>query len=125
MNPKDRAGARKAPLSPVPATVLLEVGCAMLEGALKYGRHNWREIPVHAGAYYDAAMRHLMAWWEGEDEDPDSGLHHVTKAIATLVVLRDAMIHGRVEDDRPPASPGGWLEKLNRMAAAMREEAGV
>ena len=121
MNPKDRAGARKAPLSPVPATVLLEVGCAMLEGALKYGRHNWREIPVHAGAYYDAAMRHLMAWWEGEDEDPDSGLHHVTKAIATLVVLRDAMLRGALVDDRPPPALPGWMAELNARAAALAE----
>jgi len=125
MNPKDMAGLRKAPLHVVPATVLMELGCAMLEGALKYGPHNWREIPVRASAYYDAAMRHLMAWWEGQDADPDSGVHHVAKAIATLVVLRDAMIHGLVEDDRPRASPEGWLDALNRVAAEMRHGAGA
>ena len=48
-------------------------------------------------------MRHLVGWWEGEDLDPDSGLSHVTKAIASLVVLRDAMLNGKCEDDRPPA----------------------
>lgn len=96
----------------------------MLEGALKYGRHNWREVPVRAGVYYDAALRHLMAWWEGEDEDPDSGVHHVTKAIASLVVLRDALMRGAAEDDRPPPSPAGWMAPLNRRASELLERHG-
>jgi hypothetical protein len=101
-NPKDSIGIRKAPMSVVPANVLAELGVAMLEGAAKYGRHNYRVGGVRASVYYDATMRHLMAWWEGENVDPDSGLSHVTKAIASLTVLRDAMQRGCVEDDRPP-----------------------
>jgi hypothetical protein len=46
----------------------------------------------------------LMSWWEGENLDPDSGLSHVTKAIASLVVLRDAMLQGKMTDDRAPSS---------------------
>jgi hypothetical protein len=103
-NPKDAVGVRKAPMSTVPATVLAELGVAMLEGATKYGRHNFRAIGVRGSVYYDGTMRHLMAWWEGEDIDPDSGLSHVTKAIASLTVLRDAMIQGKFTDDRPPRS---------------------
>lgn len=103
-NPKDLVGVRKAPMSTVPATVMAEVGVAMLEGASKYGRHNFRAIGVRGSVYYDGTMRHLMAWWEGEDLDPDSGLSHVTKAIASLTVLRDAMIQGKFTDDRPPRS---------------------
>ena len=89
-NPKDAIGISKAPLSTVSAAVLMEVGVAMLEGASKYGRHNYRAAGVRASVYYDALMRHAMAWWEGEDLDPDSGMSHITKAITTLVVLRDA-----------------------------------
>ena len=112
-NPKDAVGVRKAPLSTVPAPVLLEIGLAMLEGARKYGRHNYRATGIGASVYYDAAMRHLTAWWEGEDLDPDSGLHHVVKALASLVVLRDAMRLENLEDDRPPRSPPEWLPMLN------------
>ncbi|MCM0035904.1 MAG: DUF5664 domain-containing protein, partial [Burkholderiaceae bacterium] len=54
--------------------------------------------------YYDATIRHLFAWWEGEDLDPDSGMSHITKAIASLTVLRDSMIQGMSTDDRPPRS---------------------
>jgi len=71
-NPKDLLGVRKAPMSTVPATVLAEIGVAMLEGASKYGRHNYRVVGVRGSVYYNGVMRHLMAWWEREDLDPDS-----------------------------------------------------
>lgn len=106
-NPKDAVGSTKPPLSTIPGTVLMELGTAMLEGALKYGRHNYRVAGVRSSIYYDATMRHLIAWWEGEDIDPDSGLSHITKAIASLVVLRDAQLCGKIEwDDRPPYPAG-------------------
>lgn len=115
-NPKDAIGIRKAPMSTVPAAVLAEVGVAMLEGACKYGRSNFRIAGVRASVYYDATMRHLMSWWEGEDTDPDSGMSHVTKAITSLVVLRDAMIQGMCTDDRPPRS-AEFYARLNTLAA--------
>lgn len=103
-NPKDIVGTRKAPMSTVPANVLAEIGVAMLEGASKYGRHNYRVAGVRASVYYDGVLRHLMAWWEGEDIDPDSGMSHIVKAITSLVVLRDAMHQSMWTDDRPPRS---------------------
>lgn len=112
-NPKDAVGIRKVPLSCVPAPVMMEAAVGMAEGALKYGRHNYRDAGVRASVYFDAAGRHLTAWWEGEDVDPDSGLSHVTKAICSLIVLRDAMIQDKLTDDRPPKSPEGWMAELN------------
>lgn len=117
-NPKDMAGMRKAPMSTVPANVLAEIGVAMLEGASKYGRHNYRAVGVRGSVYYDGTMRHLMDWWEGEDIDPDSGMSHITKAITSLVVLRDAMIQGKFTDDRPPRSKP-FYPGLNACAAAI------
>lgn len=120
-NPKDAFGIKKASLSCVSSPVLMELGIAMQEGACKYGRHNYRVIGVRASVYYDATMRHLMSWWEGEDIDPDSDLSHVTKAIASLVVLRDAMMQVKFNDDRPPKSKR-WLHSLNERAAALFEQ---
>ena len=120
-NPKDAVGIRKAPMSTVPANVIAEVGVAMLEGAAKYGRHNYRCAGVRASVYYDGVMRHLMAWWEGEDIDPDSGLSHVTKAITSLVVLRDAMMQGMCTDDRPPRSVD-FYPRLNEKAGAVLDK---
>lgn len=113
-NPKDAVGIRKAPMSTLSMPVMLEVGVAMLEGALKYGRHNYREIGVRASVYFDAVVgRHLAGWWEREDIDPDSGLSHITKAIAGLMVLRDAMIRGKMYDDRPRGT-AGFVQSLNK-----------
>ena len=121
-NPKDACGIKKVPFSTVSVPVIAEVGLAMLEGALKYGRHNYRAVGVRASVYYDALIRHVGAWWEGEDIDPDSGLNHITKAIATLVVLRDAMIRNKLCDDRPPKCYPGWVNALNKQAEALIEK---
>ena len=99
---------------------MAEVGVAMLEGACKYGRHNYRIAGVRASVYYDALMRHMLAWWEGEDLDPDSNLSHVTKAITTLVVLRDAMMQDMLTDDRPPRS-ATFFEELNAKANEIKD----
>ena len=116
-NPKDAVGIKKVPFSVLPAPVLGEVGLALLEGARKYGRHNYRVAGIRYSVYYDAAIRHLGAWWEGEDIDPDSGLSHITKAIAGLVVLRDAMMSGMVSDDRPPIVHSDWVQDMNDKAS--------
>ncbi len=114
-NPKDIAGSKKAPVnSMMSGAVKAEIGVALLEGALKYGRHNYRQDGVRASVYYDAVGRHLDAYWEGEDIDPESNLHHVTKAIAGLIVLRDCQIRGMCNDDRPPKTLG-FLEELNEI----------
>lgn len=122
-NPKDAVGVKKVPLSTVSAPVLMEMGLGMLEGDRKYGRHNYRVVAIRESVYYDAVMRHLIAWWEGEDVDPDSGLHHVTKALSCLAVLRDAQLSKNTIDDRPPFThPTGWMQELNKKAAAIIEK---
>jgi hypothetical protein len=98
---------------------MAEVGLAMMEGARKYGKYNWRRAGVRASVYIDAAMRHLTQWQEGENIDPDSGINHITKAIASLTVLRDSMMHGNFTDDRPEPSEEGWMNEFNDAAAAL------
>lgn len=102
-NPKDSVGIKKwRQFCTIPFPVMWEIGVAMLEGARKYGRHNYRVAGVRASVYVDAAMGHITQWFEGEDIDPDSGLNHITKALATLAVMRDAMLNDKFMDDRPP-----------------------
>jgi hypothetical protein len=121
-NPKDAVGVKKVPFSTVPAPVIAEVGLALLEGARKYGRHNYRSCGVRASVYYDAIFRHITSWFEGEDIDEDSGLSHVTKAIACLVVLRDSMLLENWVDDRPPKVKQGWVKEMNKKAAEIIEK---
>ena len=121
-NPKTVFGDAKAPLSTVPMPIIYELALAMLEGALKYGRHNYRMLGIRHSTYYDAACRHLTAWWEGEDIDPDSGLPHLTKAMACLAILRDAQMLGLAVDDRPPSHPNGWQEQLAKKAQMIKDK---
>ena len=119
-NPKDAIGVTKIPRSTLSAQVMAEVGVAMLEGALKYGRHNFRVAGVRASVYYDAVGRHLDAWFEGQDIDPESGLSHIVKAIAGLMVLRDSMLQENWVDDRPPkALNQDWIQDLNLKVKAL------
>lgn len=118
-NPKDSIGIAKAALSCVPLPAIHAIGLAMMEGAAKYGRHNYRGAGIRFSVYYDAAMRHLSSWWEGEDLDPDSGLPHPIKAAACMVILFDAMLRENGTDDRPPASPPGWMQEMNEQAKAI------
>ena len=123
-NPKERFGIRKVSMSVVPATVLSEVAVGMTEGAVKYTPYNWREAGVRASVYYDATMRHLMRWWEREDIDPDSKLSHITKAICSLMVLRDGMIQGVMTDDRPDGNLilSGFMERLDEATAELLDK---
>lgn len=122
-NPKDALGVKKVPMHTVSCAVLMEMGLGMLEGGRKYGTHNYRSMGVLASVYYDGAMRHLMDWWEGEDNDPDSGLNHITKALTCLCVLRDSMIMGNWKDDRPLQLPNGLnILELNQKAAEIIEK---
>lgn len=122
INPKDSVGTQKAGLSAVPFPVLWELGVAMQEGAMKYGRHNYRAVKIRGSVYFDAVMRHVTTWWEGEDVDPESGLNHITKAIASLVVLREAMIRDQWVDDRPPKSNVELMRELNKVVEGLCEK---
>lgn len=122
-NPKDAIGSAKAPCCTVPATVTAELGLAMFEGALKYGRHNYRAAPVRASVYVDAARRHIDAWFDaGQNDDPDSGLSHLAKAMACYGIIRDAQINDTLIDDRPPPSPVEHFAACNAHAKRLAEK---
>ena len=119
-NPKHDAGVKKVPFHFVPCGVLMEIGLGMMEGGRKYGAHNYRAIGIKFSDYYDAAWRHLAAWFEGEDIDLKSGQHHITKLITDLIVLRDSMLMGNCEDDRPLKYPNGLdMDAYNKQAEAI------
>lgn len=100
-NPKDRIGAKKAPLGLVPPALMIETAAALADGAAKYEKFNFRESSVRASIYYEAALRHLFAWWDGEDVASDSGVKHLAHAAACLAILMDTAAIGRQIDDRP------------------------
>ncbi|QDU39695.1 hypothetical protein Mal4_40410 [Maioricimonas rarisocia] len=111
-NPKDRVGADKPPLHLIPPAAEILEAVVMGLGARKYGEFNWRMSPVRASVYVAAARRHLLQWFDGQDDDPESGVSHLAHARASLGILLDAIATGNVIDDRPPAGPGtGLIQK--------------
>jgi hypothetical protein len=113
-NPKDAIGQSKLDLSIVPSTLTVCAAMAFLEGALKYGRFNWRIAGVRASIYIAALKRHLAKWENGQDHDPLTRVHHLDNAIACLTILRDAELYGKLEDDRAPCpNPDAMAELID------------
>lgn len=98
-NPKALAAAGKPGVSAVPPTFEFGVGKVMAVGADKYGRFNWQVDPVKATTYWDAIRRHMLAWAQGEDIDPESGVHHLYHVAASCAVVTDAHAHNTLEND--------------------------
>lgn len=101
-NPKDAIGANKLPIGLVPSTGINLAAVAFLEGASKYGRYNWRIAGVKTSIYYDAVQRHLEKYWNGEEEDRETGVPHLASALACIMIIADAKACGQLNDDRPP-----------------------
>lgn len=99
-NPKDAVGSDKLPLHlwPESATAF---GCiGLVNGMLKYGRSNWREAGIRPSIYVDALQRHVKDWFEGQDYDPEDGVHNLSGALACLAIIVDAMMTDKLVDDR-------------------------
>lgn len=110
-NPKSRFGALKPPLHLIPPSAKVELAAAFAEGAEKYGAFNWREKKVSTSVYKAAAERHLDAFWDGENLDPLSGVHHLGHAMACCALLLDAIATGNLIDDRPTPGCAGELHR--------------
>ncbi len=65
----------------------------------KYEAHNWR-LGLEWSRYHGSMMRHILAWAEGEDIDPDSGLTHLAHAGCNLMFLLEYARTKAGTDDR-------------------------
>lgn len=111
-NPKDAIGRTKPPLHLVPPTAAILESLVFALGAKKYGAYNWRSTAVAGSVYVAAALRHLFAWFDGQDNDPESGISHLAHARAGLAIMLDAESVGMLADDRP--RPGAAAELIRR-----------
>lgn len=101
-NPKDLVGQTKLDLSVIPETFIIELALAFYEGALKYGRFNWRMRPVKASVYLSALDRHILKYKAGEDCDKTTGTAHAGYIACCIAILFDAKKYGTLIDDRAP-----------------------
>lgn len=78
----------KEPLSLLSRTWLLGVARVMSFGAKKYAAHNWRS-GIERSRLLSAALRHILAYNEGEDTDPETGFSHLDHASCCLMFARE------------------------------------
>ena len=102
-DPKGAAGAVKTPLGLIPPHAMEQTAWVHKLGADKYGPWNWRETGVCASTYVNAILRHLNAWRDGEDLDPESGISHLAHVACSANILMDAEYCGKLQDDRNKA----------------------
>jgi len=82
---KDDANKLRYDLIPTSAiTGLAEV---LTMGAKKYTPNGWRSVPNGIERYYAAVYRHLLAWRNGEQIDPESDLHHLKHVMINVAFL--------------------------------------
>lgn len=91
--------ADKARFDLLPSMALREVADIFTHGAKKYDARNW-EKGMAWGRVFGALMRHLWAWWGGEELDPESGKSHLAHAAFGVLVLLEYGRHHRNYDDR-------------------------
>jgi hypothetical protein len=99
-DPKGAAGAVKVPLGLIPPHAMEQTAWVHKLGADKYGAWNWRETGVCASTYVNAILRHLNAWRDGEDLDPESGISHLAHVACSANILMDAEYCDKLQDDR-------------------------
>ena len=71
----------------IPPESLLYLGQVLTFGANKYEPWGWVNVDRATERYYGAALRHLMAWANGNPIDKESGLPHLAHALCNIVFL--------------------------------------
>lgn len=108
IDPKQACGAKKMTFDSITATLDLIVTAAAQSGADKYGPWNWLQLEdgtMSMMTYVNAVRRHWLLFKAGQDYTSDTGIHNIDSIICGLSVLRDAMLFGKVNDDRVKMSP--------------------
>ena len=124
-NPKQAFGDAKVPLHLIPGSAAAYMAMGLGEGAYwkrpkPYEPFNWRTNKVEAMTYVGAALRHLMDYVDGVDDDPDSPVQKPSLAgvLASIAILVDATETGNLIDNRPP--PGTTRETLDKFEARIK-----
>jgi len=83
----------------LPSAPLIEIAKVFTFGAKKYDAHNWRG-GLQQSRLIGAALRHLLAYNDGEDLDPETGLPHLAHLGCCTLFMLEQHLKGTGEDDR-------------------------
>lgn len=93
-------GVKPERFSLLPVGPLLAFARHWGAGAAKYGDRNW-ERGYEWSKCFDAAQRHLWAFWGGEEADHETGSPHLVAAAWHCFALLEFCEKHRAFDDRP------------------------
>ena len=107
---KSAESASKPRLDLLPLAAIEAIAEVLTFGAAKYDDNNWAR-GARWGRYFSALLRHLFAWWRGEDLDRETGLSHLAHAGCCLVFLMEYQRNGWGSDDRFRGADGNTFKK--------------
>ena len=95
----------KLPLNLLSTEAMNQTAAVLKFGAIKYAEHNWRK-GFQWSRPLAAAMRHITAFNDGEDTDPESGLSHLAHAACCIMFLLEFQkTHPELDDRYKPDVP--------------------
>jgi hypothetical protein len=96
--------AEKPALHLLPPAPLVDIAQVFGYGEKKYAAWNYIDHGgLDASRIYRAALGHLMAWYQGEDTDPESGHAHLAHAGCSVLMLMQILKSHPARDNRPEA----------------------
>jgi hypothetical protein len=97
--PGNKFDVAKPAMGLLPRYALEQMALVLAYGEAKYGRHNWRE-GIEVQRSINAALRHIYAANESEDNDPESGFPHLAHALCCLMFAMTTIEEQPQFDDR-------------------------
>ena len=103
-----RASEGKLRIDLVPPALIEGAARGLGSGTEKYATHDDLNF-LRAYTYkdvYASMMRHILAWYAGEELDKESGLSHLDHAASNLAMLMHYIRTNVADDDRPFRADG-------------------
>lgn len=88
----------KARWDRLPWAEVQDIVMVLAFGIRKYAPDNWQKVAEPRDRYFAAAQRHLVAWKQGEMNDPESGLPHLAHAGCCILFLAWFDRNGTIEE---------------------------
>ena len=86
----------------IPFDLLADVNKVLQHGRDTYGLGNWKKTNgFKMSRPFNALLRHMFAWWSGEDNDKQTGISHLAHAMCNLLFMMYHFKYNKQSDDRP------------------------